>query len=113
MARYIEESCVLERFKPYVKDCGYDEQTNSENSYISVEDAMNVVADTPSSDVAPVKHGSWSNKMVAVKERFFGYHGDDARFGFRCSECGEVLDKTLYCGNCGTKMDLTADGGDD
>lgn len=43
--------------------------------------------------------------MVVVKVRGAGYHDDDVRFGFRCSECGEVLSKNKRCGNCGAIMD--------
>ena len=28
MPRYIEESCVLERLKPYIADLGYEERAN-------------------------------------------------------------------------------------
>lgn len=60
------------------------------------------VNDIPAADVCPEKHGAWSDKMVGVRdEMFLG----DFHFGFKCSECGAVLNKTNYCGNCGAKMD--------
>ncbi|MCM1059433.1 MAG: hypothetical protein NC452_03990 [Eubacterium sp.] len=55
----------------------------------------------PAADVQEVKHGKWSDKMVGIQDEVFG----DTHFGFQCSECGAVLNKTKYCGNCGAKMD--------
>ena len=55
----------------------------------------------PSADVQEVKHGKWSDKMVGQQDKVFG----DTHFGFQCSECGAILNKTPYCGNCGAKMD--------
>lgn len=55
----------------------------------------------PTADVQEAKHGKWSDTMVCQVDPIFG----DSHFGFKCSECGEVLNKTPYCGNCGAKMD--------
>ncbi|MCH5323982.1 MAG: hypothetical protein J1E39_02100 [Eubacterium sp.] len=55
----------------------------------------------PAADVQEVKHGKWSDKMVSYKDELFG----DLTFGFRCSVCGSILNKTKYCGNCGAIMD--------
>ena len=64
-------------------------------------EAMVLIKNTPTADVQEVKHGKWSSEMVEVQDPIFG----DFRAGFKCSECGEVLNKTMYCGNCGAKMD--------
>lgn len=45
-------------------------------------------------------HGKWSDKQVA----YIGEYGD-LHFGYRCSACGAILNKTNYCGACGAKMD--------
>ena len=70
-----------------------------------MDTVMDLIEEAPTVDVKPVKHGKWSDKMVAVEESGAGYHADDFRFGYQCSVCGGVLSKTNYCGNCGAKMD--------
>lgn len=67
-----------------------------------------------SREYQPVKRGSWSEKQVAYKDSFGDFH-----FGFKCSECGAIISKSNYCGNCGAKMDIDTgdyytpkDGGD-
>ncbi len=106
MPRYIEESCVLERLKPYIADLGYEERANLKASYISVADAMSIIEDAPTADVAPVVHGHW----------IFGEFDGIGRPVW-CSECGNrtknVADPVAwlnypehkYCGRCGAKMD--------
>ncbi|MCM1055620.1 MAG: hypothetical protein NC394_08880 [Bacteroides sp.] len=66
------------------------------------------VSECPSEDVRPEKHGKWSDTMIGVEDEIsrFGDHSfKDFHFGFKCSVCGAVLNKTKYCGNCGAKMD--------
>ncbi|MDE6019998.1 MAG: hypothetical protein K2H01_03230 [Ruminococcus sp.] len=76
-----------------------------------IEELLNdfyvVPKDVPTIEAEPVRHGKWSNKMVAYRaESDIEEHGD-MHFGFRCSECNAILNnKTKYCGNCGAKMDL-------
>ena len=56
--------------------------------------AMEIVAATPASDVAPVTHGEWI-------EDDYGYN--------RCSACGWEWDEpeavSLHCPHCGAKME--------
>lgn len=52
----------------------------------------NRVANAPTVDAVPVRHGKW----IPWK-----YHN-----GFRCEFCNEPVDnKHNYCPNCGAKMD--------
>lgn len=64
-----------------------------------------IILAQPSADVAEVRHGKWSDKMVSYRAPSdIDEHGN-LHFGFRCSECGAVLNKTKFCGNCGARMD--------
>lgn len=73
-------------------DCNVDCMTHS------------IIDEQPTIEAEPVRHGRW------IKDKY-GFH--------HCSECGENTDrqedafgydisefKTIYCGNCGAKMDL-------
>ena len=46
------------------------------------------------------KCGKWSDKQVAYR----GEYGD-IHFGYQCSVCGAIVNKTNYCGACGAKME--------
>jgi len=53
----------------------------------------------PTTDVQPVKHGRWirTDKSMGVET------------AYACSECGYLVrecDRTNYCGDCGSKMDI-------
>ena len=57
-----------------------------------------VFTDAPAADVAPVVHGKW---VVG------GVHGNGVIGNWKCDICkGVSLKETLYCPNCGAKMDL-------
>lgn len=43
--------------------------------------------------------GHWS-EMKCIQDNFGDFH-----FGYQCSHCGAIMQKTKYCGNCGIKMD--------
>lgn len=59
----------------------------------------------PTVDAELVRHGRWSDKMVAYRAPSdFPEHGD-LHFGFQCSLCKAIVNKTKYCGNCGARMD--------
>lgn len=72
-----------------------------------IEYALEDLADIPSADVAPVRHGRW----IEYGENQDGTHN------MRCSKCGAGLKskghansyytkhKYRYCRNCGAKMD--------
>lgn len=108
MAEYIERKEVLELINNWKREdamphcVGYSEGWNEALEQIE----SNVKSDIPAADVRPQRHGRWSDKMVAVSQSSkAGYHEDDFAFGFQCLECGDVLNKTRYCGSCGAKMD--------
>lgn len=46
------------------------------------------------------KCGKWSDKQVAYRDEYGGMH-----FGYQCSVCGAIVNKTNYCGACGAKME--------
>ena len=46
------------------------------------------------------KCGKWSDKQKAYR----GEYGD-VHFGYQCSVCGAIVNKTNYCGACGAKME--------
>lgn len=44
--------------------------------------------------------GKWSDEMVGYNDEFGDFH-----FGFQCSVCGAIINKTNYCGKCGARME--------
>ena len=67
-----------------------------------------ILAESPTADVAPVKHGKWEQR---------DYFDEDSNV-YVCSVCDEpwTLDagspkenNMYYCPNCGAKMDLEED----
>ena len=57
------------------------------------EDIRKFINDVPTIDAEPVKHGMWLPHKIAASSI--------------CSLCRRVFaDETLYCPNCGAKMDL-------
>lgn len=105
MDEYIERKRVLADISRFlvadVIDPKYKDAWES-----AIIKAMSIVEEAPTADVRPIRHGHWSDKMVAVPQKNkVGYHEDDYEFRFQCSECGKVLNKTAYCGSCSAKMD--------
>lgn len=103
MAEYIEREKMLDKLNGIrtAYQRGFDFEAEE-----VMDRVIEMVKKEPASDVRPERHGHWSDKMVTVsKKNTVGYHEDDYAFGFQCSECDEVLNKTAYCGNCGAKMD--------
>ena len=37
------------------------------------------------------RHGSWSEKQVVYRDSFGDFH-----FGFKCSECGAIINKSNF-----------------
>lgn len=103
MADYIERKKVYADVSRLLPDDVFSDYADGISR--AIIDAMNIIEKAPAVDVRSERHGQWSNEMVFAKETAPGYHSDDVRFGFRCSECGAILNKTRYCGNCGAKMD--------
>lgn len=74
-------------------------------SVASEQDAINILSELPTADVAEVRHGRWKY----VKKRL-------ARGGYvdasECSVCHKIIMPHLkpnYCPNCGSRMDLDGD----
>lgn len=102
MTEYIERESALYEAEKYACSKGCVSGRHSGIADIIADNILKI----PAADVRPERHGHWSDKMIAVSQKNKGgYHEDDYAFGFQCSECGEVLNKTAYCGNCGAKMD--------
>lgn len=99
MAEYISKKAVENMFPIF----GKFGETEGENIAYKTgfTDALKAVAALPVADARPERYGKWSNTMVCQVDPIFG----DSHFGFKCSECGALLNKTTYCGNCGAKMD--------
>ena len=49
---------------------------------------------------AEPKHGRWSKEMVCCEDENGYFH-----FGYQCSQCKAILNKTKRCGECGAIMD--------
>ena len=50
--------------------------------------------------------GLWSENKVYCEDNLDGISVGNGRYGYRCSNCGGIFDKTPYCGGCGAKMNL-------
>ena len=89
MARLIDADALMEKFwvtGDFEKDLWHSITIRS------------VIDDAPTVDAVPVVHGRWSPVYTCSGEWLWGYN---------CSHCkadGPRL--TLYCPNCGAKMDL-------
>lgn len=62
---------------------------------LGITDAIVIACQMPT--VEAVKHGKWIPREEGVVYPFW------ARY--TCSECGTHWDDTLYCPNCGARMD--------
>ena len=51
-----------------------------------------------------VHHGFWGKETLPFKDKQGNQH-----FGACCSNCGAILDRTKFCGECGARMDLEGD----
>lgn len=60
------------------------------------------IANTPSVDAEPVRHGHW-----VIEEHTNSIDGSSYK-RYKCSECGcptAMFIRSPYCSNCGAKMD--------
>lgn len=73
-----------------------------------IEYALEDLADIPSADVAPVRHGRWEDEFKEDAEAFVKHR-------YVCTVCGnwQTYGKTAYCPNCGAKMDEGGSNGTD
>lgn len=91
MSDYISREVVLKAFKLTVKNPNKDYQRGMQDTIDCL--VPEVVADIPSTDVQPVKHGKWLKRMSTSDS-------------LKCSICGNNHEYiTTYCPNCGTRMD--------
>ncbi len=87
MAEYVDKKSVIS----VLNEAGFWEKEDQEVAIYCVEQ-------TRSADVAPVKHGRWSDYVHVWSQDYVQT---------RCSECSLTNDaKTMYCPNCGAKMDM-------
>lgn len=102
MNEYISREAVLKAFKLKVKNPKKDYQRGMQDAIDCL--IPEVIADIPSADVQPVKHGHWKA------------YGSLPTNQWSCSECRGLVEVSHYCNecyydfcpNCGAKMD----GGD-
>lgn len=100
MAEYISKESVLKAFKLTAKNPNKDYQRGMQDTIDCL--VPEVIADIPTADVQPVKHGKWELT-------------DNSSFR-KCSECrawwsSDITDNcfTNYCPKCGAKMDGDAE----
>lgn len=107
MNRYIDADAFGARMYHEAFEKDSDEQRWDSGCWIRYKMFERVMGETPTADVAPIRHGTWT---ITVRTNVYG--GRE----IICSECGEgfmVSPKTLeflsdterYCCRCGAKMD--------
>ena len=97
MARYIDADAVISHMDARYNDL-LDEYGRADHYASGYEEAIDLIEEAPTADVAEVKHGEWRQVRC----------GDTPLYA--CSECGKNEYMQLrYCPNCGAKMD----GGND
>lgn len=84
-------------------------ETISEKTGIPLSDLVDIFAEIPAADVAPVVHWWW----VGVDSSYWRWTPSGGvpipHTTYSCERCGRgTVVKTHYCPNCGAKMD----GGD-
>ena len=80
------------------------EQCNRENPVWTPQRVKTLLMRIPAADVEPVRHGRW---IVPPPPDAYTY------CKVVCSECHKVAGKhkTVYCPNCGAKMELEDENG--
>ena len=97
MAEYIEKNKVINLIEHNDRVCHYADERYENVVYATAQTICKVVAEMPSADVQPVRHGRW---IIA---------DDVEHFIAICSECGRTEDSRgikdmPYC-HCGARMD--------
>ena len=109
MAECIEREATIKRIEEvYCVGC---------NSYNGVRcracgtgDAIDMIEDAPTADVAPVVHGWWEKEPSSSWRWTPSGAVAVTRTTYRCGLCGRgTAVKSNYCPNCGAKMDRGAD----
>lgn len=85
-------------------------ETISEKTGIPLSDLVDIFAEIPAADVAPVVHGWW----VGVDSSYWRWTPSGGvsipHTTYSCERCGRgTVVKTHYCPNCGAKMDEKGD----
>ena len=98
MADYIDRQAAMDVFESLAdEDWNKNTGTTWANAFIEVAGMIDGI---PPADVAPVKHGHWTERVGEVP--------DDPYYIFRkrfyCSVCGDwqTYGKTDYCPMCGS-----------
>ena len=105
MAEYINRQDAITQV---IHDCGFCRKYSLDRDgirceYCTVGRVHQILRDMPSADVAPVRHGRWTDK------RTIEHDGE-----WYCSVCNKEItiymgadrqDRYRYCPNCGAKMD--------
>lgn len=103
MAEYIEKNKVINLIEHNDRVCHYADERYENVVYATAQTICKVVAEMPSADVQPVKHGQWIE--VTPKHS-------------RCSVCDTtcliavypISKGANYCPNCGARMDGDTNG---
>ena len=85
-------------------------ETISEKTGIPLSDLVDIFAEIPAADVAPVVHGWW----VGVDSSYWRWTPSGGvsipHTTYSCERCGRgTVVKTHYWANCGAKMDEKGD----
>lgn len=97
--KYIERWAVIERIKQLCyEDCDKTDSNAVCCENCGIAEVLDIIADAPAVDVAPVVHGEWMLKHVGMGHCW------------ECSVCHTnpciyVTENTKFCPNCGAKMD--------
>lgn len=106
MAEYVSREAALKAFKLIAKNPNKDYQRGMQDTIDCL--VPEVIADIPSADVQPVKHGRWVSEKVR-KPNWKGVEHDYFQPN-SCSVChtGFAV-RSNYCPNCGARMMMDGD----
>lgn len=103
MPRYIDANFIKTGLKQeFCAACSSDYENNRQCcAACDIAYTMNLIDETPTADVEPVRHGRWIT-TVQKDATTVGQHSVT-----KCSECGYVIFTATnnYCAKCGAKMD--------
>lgn len=96
MAEYIEREALLKDIEESVVFTVRDGRPSAEIR--GANKIIDRIKSAPVTDVVEVRHGRWRVRKAIIF--------DDELIGYNCSECNTTWDTdTIYCPNCGAKMD--------
>lgn len=91
MAEYIEREALLRELE-------------SPRLFNVTPRILEIVNETPAADVAQVRHGQWFELTESIHDTHTDEYFNEVYYN--CSLCDYAADvKTLYCPNCGARMD--------